>query len=66
MPKPTATINTPVRFAGRRVQPISPARTNDMLTKRASAIVKPGCSSWSLVRVSATPAAPAAIAAGPK
>ena len=41
-PNPTATISIPVRFPGRRVQPISPATTNDMLTKSASAIVKPG------------------------
>ena len=31
-PKPTATISVPVRFCGRRVQPIRPAKMNDQLT----------------------------------
>jgi hypothetical protein len=38
-PKPTATISIPMRFSGRRVQPIRPATTNDRLTNSASEIV---------------------------
>src|SRR5207253_2797534 len=65
-PKPTATINMPVRLAGRRVQPTSPAQTNDRLTNSTSAVVRPGFWSWLLVNVSATEIAAATSAAGPK
>ena len=65
-PKPTATINIPVRFVGRRVQPISPARMNDQLTNSPSAIAMAGCASWSLAAMIATAIPPATSAAGPK
>ena len=65
-PNPTSTISFPVRFCGRRDQPINPATTNEPLTNSSSAVDSAGCFSWSLVSVSATAIAPAINATGPR